>query len=47
MASFSALEGKYSDTYMTDALIGQISFGTNGCPMNDFQCICFKANATV
>ena len=39
MAGFSALEGKYSTTYRTDALIIQISSGTNGCPVNDFLCI--------
>ena len=25
-------------------LIGQISFGTNGCPINDFQCINIHAS---
>ena len=38
MDSFSALEGEYSTANGTDPLIRQISSGTNGYPINDFQC---------
>ena len=39
MASFNALEGKYSATYRTDALIRQILSCTNECFISDLLCI--------
>ena len=38
-ASFNVLEGKYSASYRTDALIRHILSCTNGCFVTDLQCI--------
>ena len=37
-ATFSVTEGRYSVICRVDVVIGHISFGSNGFPMNDFQC---------
>ena len=39
MARFVVIESKYFVISRVDVLIGQISCGTNGCPISNFQCI--------
>ena len=38
MARFSAIDGNFSVNSRIDVLMRPISFGTNGYPINDFQC---------